>query len=285
MRFLNSGRVRSNMELAASHLLGERPPPSCLKKSFITAMNRAQSTTIQTLPDDVYVEFDNPALVDYLVKRAVFSAGTVANGIYLPESERVQVRNNIEAARHLINQIDPHLNHLITSLVGSVAAYRIPDRAGGTVSCCIGLIWLSPSQKWNVQYYAEMLVHEFVHNSVFLEDMVHGVMPNPTLLEHEKALTISVIRKTRRPYDKALHSACVAAALMYFYHRLGDESAAETYLAPMRHTIRELYEHDNELHEQGLDLLADNGRQIINDLQRFIEGPNYAIIHDALASQ
>jgi HEXXH motif-containing protein len=254
-----------------------------LKEAFVEGMNNAQSTTIRTLSNDIFVDFENPGLVNFLIERTVFSPADVSNDAHLlAENERAQVCKNIQEAKSLIAKVDPNLHRLITTLIGSVAVYRIAQRDGGSVSCGIGLIWISPKQDWTLEYYAEMLVHEFVHNSVFLEDMIHGIMPNPELLEHEEALTTSVIRKTRRPFDKAFHSACVAAAIMYFYHSMGNESEAGSYVSSMRRTIEELYQNDMRLHKNGLELLSDNGRQIVSELQRFIEGPNYDMIAKAL---
>lgn len=284
MRFLNSNRVLSNMQLATNYLAGKQIVTKSLKEAFIEAMNIVQSTTIHTHSDDIFVEFDNPDLVNFLVEKTVFSPEDVADGAYLlQEGDRSHIYQNIQAAKSLIAQVDPNLHRLITTLIGSVAVYRIADRDGGTVSCCIGLIWISPTQDWEVDYYAEMLVHEFVHNSVFVEDMVHGIMPNPELLEREEGLTTSVIRKTQRPYDKAFHSACVGAGIMYFYHAMGNDTKAEGYIPAMQRTIGELYKHDRVLHETGLEVLTDNGREIVSELQQFIDGPNYDMIAQALA--
>ncbi|HEX5759730.1 MAG TPA: HEXXH motif-containing putative peptide modification protein [Thermoanaerobaculia bacterium] len=287
MRYLDKRRVVLNMQLAAAHLTGTEPPPSAeLKQEFIAGLNDVQSTSIRSIKDDLYWEFDNPGLVNLLVEKTVFSLAEVSGGVHLlPDNERKQVIHNLEAAKALLADADPNLYYLLTQLVGSVAIYQIPYRDGGSVSCCIGLIWLSPHKDWQVDYYAEMLVHEFVHNSVFLEDMVRGIMPNPTLLDRDEALSISAIRQTRRPYDKAFHSACVAAAIMYYYHCSGDVKKAETYIVPLQRTVADLSEADGALRAQGLDLLTDNGREIVEELRRFIvHGPDYSVIANALAT-
>ena len=279
MRFLDTERVLSNMRAAVRHLAHADPPRSDLKRAFIQALNAAQSTTIGTLDQDIFVDFENPDLVALLVKRTVFSSEEVADGVHLiPHTERDRIAANIGAAKELLRRADPKLHDLVIQLVGSVAAYRIPSRDGGSVSCCIGLIWLSPREDWPIPYYAEMLVHEFVHNSVFLEDMVQGVMPNPHLLDHEDALSISAIRQTRRPYDKAFHSACVSAALMRFYEALGRQTDSLRYQIPLRRTVADLIEHDRTLRASGLDVLTDNGRCMLEELRAFAESwPKVAI--------
>ena len=285
MRFLDRRRVISNMRLAVTHLTGTSVHDSGLKEAFIDAMNATQSTSIKSQTDDVYLEFDNPDLVALLVERSVFSELEAAGQAHLLNSEeRAQCSKTIEAAKDLLGKAVPDLYYLVTQVIGSVAAYKIPERDGGSVSCCIGLIWLSPRPEWTAIHFAEMLVHEFIHNSVFLEDMVRGIMPTPSLLEHQDALTVSAIRRTRRPYDKAFHSACVAAGIMYYYASIGRTADAKTRFDALRRTVDDLHDRDRALRAQGQDLLTENGRQLLDELRLFVSGePNYQLITNALA--
>lgn len=285
MKFLNTKRVLANIRLAAGYLSGIPQSSEDAKSKFIEALNAAQSTTIRTVADDFVLDFDNPELVALLTQRTVFSSEETTNGAHLiPLDERASIATNIGAAKRLLQNADPNLYYVLTQLIGSVAAYRIPQRDGGSVSCCIGLIWLSPHRDWPISYYAEMLVHEFVHNSVFLEDMVRGIMPDPDLLEREEALSTSAIRQTRRPYDKSFHSACVAAALMYYYHAIGRLDESARYLAPLQRTIADLVASDRALRLQGLDVLTDNGRELLEELRCFVDrGPDHAGVATSLA--
>ncbi len=287
MRFLDRRRVLSNIHLAVRYLNGSLPHTAAVKSDFIGGLNRAQSTTIRSLDDDLYLEFDNPELINRLVERTVFSPDEVTEGVHLfSGEERSQIASLVDAAKDLLAREIPNLYYLITRVIGSVAVYRIPLRDGGSVSCNIGLIWLSPRTDWTVEYCGEMLVHEFVHNSVFLEDMVRGIMPTPELLEQDDALSISAIRQTRRPYDKAFHSACVAAGIMYYYHAIGRDAEAQSRFAPLKRTIENLYESDMAVKCRGRDLLTKNGRDIVDELRRFVTGgPDYLSVANALASQ
>lgn len=285
MRFLNSQRVLSNVRIATAHLRGSPAPAEELKQSFIAALNRAQSMNLRAITNNFYLEFENPELVRTLVDRTVFSVEETSNNAHLfSVSERQSVETLVEAAKRLLQMKGPELYNLMTQVIGTIAAYRIPQRDGGSVSCCIGLIWLSPGPEWTIEYCAEMLVHEFIHNSVFLEDMVRGIMPTPALLEHEDALAISAIRQTRRPYDKAFHSACVAAGLMYFYHLIGKDVEANRYLIPLRQTIFDLTDRYNLLSSKGSQLLTENGRQLLAELSQFIaNGVDFSVITDGLS--
>lgn len=285
MRFLDTRRVFSNMKAVTRYLTGTEAPGNSLKRTFIDALNAAQATTIRTLDEDIYVEFENQPLVDLLTERTVFARDEVLNGAHLlSDQERKQINLRLAEAKSIIAEADSNLYCLLVNLIGSVAAYHIPRRDGGSVSCCIGLIWLSPKEDWTTDYYAEMLVHELVHNIVFLEDMVQGVMPEPTLLERSDALSISAIRQTRRPYDKAFHSACVTAAIMYLYQVIGKQEQANRHITPLRRTIIELRRSDQALKNQGLNLLTDNGREMVRELEEFIKGPDYSMISSSLAN-
>lgn len=287
MRFLSNQRIDNNMALVVNAFAGGTKPARPVSKSaFFDAMNRAQSTTIRLLDADPYIEFENAELVDLLVARTVFSENEVSEQRHLfAPSERETIRARIASAKQLILEADPNLWRAIQRIVGSVAAYRIPDRDGGSVSCCIGLIWLSPTQEWTDAYCAEMLVHEFIHNSVFLDDMVNCIMPSPDLLERPEAQTISAIRKTKRAYDKAFHSACVTAGIMYFYHKRGSDVESMRYLPDLKRTVDDLARNDALMRDMGDDVLSENGRGILAELTRFVAGPpDYASITAALAS-
>ena len=287
MHFLNADRLADNMALAVAHLTDFDPWSApltslpALKRPFISAMNVTQGTAL-SCDSGVHLAFDEEPAA-FLVANGVFSAREVVGGAHrIPKSDQLCLSARFQAAMRLIAEADKNLATLVENLIGSVVAYRIPFRDGGTVSCAIGLIWLSPQRSWPVEYWAEMIVHEFAHNSVFLEDMVRGIMPEPALLGD--ASCVSAIRKQHRPFDKAFHSACVAVTLMYLYHRLSDEPRALSYLSSARTTIDGLLHSGRTFRASGLQLITDNGLEILQQLQEFASGaPNFAGISEALS--
>lgn len=288
MYFLDARRLTDNMDLAVAHLAvassrhpGATKVPGGLKRRFISAINVAQGTNL-SCDTDIRLEFDDDRLTAFLVENGVFSTREVAGGAHhIPKHEQLHAATRFAAAMRLIARADKNLATLIENLIGSVAAYRIRSRDGGSVSSAIGLIWLSPKQSWTVEYWAEMIVHEFVHNSVFLEDMIRGILPEPAFLND--ALCLSAIRKQRRPFDKAFHSACVAAAIMYLYYRLSDEPRALSYVSATRDTIDDCLRTGRAFRASGRLLLTDNGLEILQQLHAFARGePNFAVISAAL---
>lgn len=276
MRFLDAHRIKSNMSLVAEHLGVSDNPSRTLNSRFIEALNVAQSSPIRSADGEMGLDFNNPELEDFFLRKKIFNLNDLHDGRHLYDVvEQQRIRDRFASALNLISDTAVELRCMIEELIGSVACFKIDDRDGGTVSCCIGLIWLSPREEWDVEYFAEMLVHEFVHNSVFLEDMTRCIMPNLNLLEREDAHVTSVIRKTRRAFDKAFHSACVAAGLMYFYGLRGKRSTVDSYRESMRLTIKEIMHCDRHFRALGDQILSDNGSEIVKELDYFTEHLDY----------
>ena len=274
------------MVLAAAHLGGDQKKlRMSLKGRFLSALNSAQGTAI-TCRDDLQLEFDRPDIAAFLVERTVFPATMVEGRAHVvPRRERPATCERFRRAMDIIAGSSHHLASLIEALIGSIPVYRVPHRDGGSLSCAIGMFWLSPDRSWTSTYWAEMIVHEFVHNAVFLEDMVRGLMPAPTNLGLPGALSVSALRKTRRPFDKAFHSACVAIGMMHLYHLLGDESRVDSLLSDLRTTVRDMTRNVRAMERSGVQLLSDNGRAILDDMHAFVEAvPDFRQIAQVLQS-
>jgi hypothetical protein len=271
------------MRTATSYLSRREPPCGGLKTSFNEAVCRALGTQLPSRPGDICIEFDNADVVNLLLKNQLLTSASVRSGEHLIGAAEAKVcRKLILRSLDLIRDLDRWLHFMICTLIATVACYRIPGTEGGSVSSCIGLIYLNPSPDWSREFCGEMLVHEFVHNAVFLEDMVRGVFPDYALFGDKGAFAISTLRRTKRPFDKAYHSACVAVGLLYFYHLLGD-AGKERELAPrLRATLAELEACDQRLMRGGKEVLTENGRQLAAEMRRFAASLDYGMIAVAL---
>src|SRR5712692_3874548 len=110
MRFLNTTRVLSNMKLAALCLNGTPPSSVQLKSDFIRALNQSQSTFIESVDHDLYLEFDNPGLVDRLIERTVFSRSEVIGDVHLVQGkERDELTSLLTEAKTLLAKELPDL--------------------------------------------------------------------------------------------------------------------------------------------------------------------------------
>ncbi|KPC70343.1 hypothetical protein ADL26_17745 [Thermoactinomyces vulgaris] len=111
------------------------------------------------------------------------------------------------------------------------------------------------------------MYHEFIHNSLFLDDMVNTIFPDTEVLGTEDALVTSSILKWKRPLDRSFHSAAVAIALSHFYTMLGDTKKAQSYLPSVEQTVEELNSKTKYLGEQGVLTL--------NQMNHFLKARDY----------
>ena len=127
---------------------------------------------------------------------------------------------------------------------------------GGSFGDSLGVVWFDPDPFWESVDYAETILHEATHQSLFLSDMVRRLFVfEPRELTGEDALVTSAILQTPRPYDLAFHSACVAAALVDFYLRTEMPDRSRKFVEPLKHTVAELRRKGHFLTRPGLVIL------------------------------
>lgn len=117
----------------------------------------------------------------------------------------------------------PDLAAGFTELIAALVISLRPRRAGGSSSGALGAVWLSPRSTWPVAKWVEILVHEFVHQSLYLDELVHGLFALPASeLDAEPNRVVSAVRKVPRSYDLSFHAAYVAYVQRRLYARLGQ---------------------------------------------------------------
>lgn len=152
----------------------------------------------------------------------------------------------------------PELFASFVSLIHYVIFAHRDGYSGGTVSSRIGLIWLSPSKDWSDDEWLENLIHEFVHNALFLEDLVHCIFSTGSArLEEPDALATSAIRQVKRGYDKSYHSAFVSQAIVEYYLALGQAKKAASFIFPLVVCVEDLAKNTKLVSEHGKELLTN----------------------------
>lgn len=140
-------------------------------------------------------------------------------------------------------------------IVQFVITRPLDRRHGASVSSVIGTIWLAPSPSWTPDTYVEAIVHEFVHNALFLEEAVHTLFTDEVLNTSTHAG--SAILGTRRQYDRAFHSAFVLLAVGRVAEAMGFDSPTLRHLTGLRSTVDGLAQGRDCLTPHGLDLLDE----------------------------
>jgi hypothetical protein len=193
------------------------------KVSYLDALNALQQTRIPQTAAGIVLSFDDEWLIHKLVDEGVFAVADLENGKHLfHELERERIVSSIRNAFDYILAVDAELCDLVTRMIGTIIAIKKDGHGGGTVSSLIGVIWLNPQPSWTIVDYADSIIHEFIHNTLFLDDMLWGVFSSPSQLSSPEALVVSALLKRPRGYDKAFHSAAVALGLAIF-HRTGNQ--------------------------------------------------------------
>ena len=131
--------------------------------------------------------------------------------------------------------------------------------ASGGVSSRIGFVWLDPSKAATGNGVGEALFHEYLHQVLFLEDMVRTIFcHDPYALSQSENMVVSAIRGVPRGYARSYHSALVATGLVEYRARLSDISGARALLPALWPCLHAL--------AQKRDLLTDNGAELLDQL-------------------
>lgn len=131
--------------------------------------------------------------------------------------------------------------------------------AGGSVSNRIGFVWLAPSYSWTGKDCGEHLFHEYIHQCLFMEDMVRTVFRHdPCALSKPRNMIVSAVRDVPRRYDQSYHSAFVAAGIVEYRARVSDYSGARALLSRLWPCLDAL--------DRKRELLTDNGGEQLDRL-------------------
>jgi len=184
--------------------------------------------------------------------------------------EQISINTKIKDALNLLEEVFPNIFPHFNNLIPFIIVGRLNGFFGGSVSNRIGFIWLSPIEEWNYTDIAEQLFHEFIHNALFLEEMVNTVMPFTAVrMEEEDGLITSSIRQVKRGYDKSYHAAFVAYGLICFYVKIGQNKKALTFLNPLLISLDELIRNQNFLSERGIFLLDELCENVLEKKDMF----------------
>jgi hypothetical protein len=174
-------------------------------------------------------------------------------------SEQALHTQRIQEGQKMLLQYFPTTYQAICRIVPYLLVARRTGYGGGGVSNRVGMIWLSPQDSTSSTDHAENLLHEFIHQALFLEDMVDTIFPHSaTVMERPENLALSAVRRVQRGYDKSYHSAFVAYGMVQFYLALGDEEKAAHYLANLLPCLDDL--------TRSKSLLSDNGVRQLDSL-------------------
>jgi hypothetical protein len=262
VRFFDRLWVLGSVDAVATATWHEPPAAEQLRSQYLSALSHLQSwTKIQWAPEGIAVTFDNPGAVADFVRREAWGPG---RDRLFPDRQRAELRELIGAGLGTISAVNRHLHELIELTIGEIFLAQESGSEGGTMSSAVGLIWLNPLVEWGASKTGENIVHEWIHNMLFLADMVDPIFAVDYIgLSEESAHATSAILHRKRPFDRCYHSAAVAAGLVFFHTISGEKEKADALIEPTVKTVREL---------QGKpDLMTQSGSDLLEQVARFLE--------------
>lgn len=259
MRFLDRLRVLDSVDSVATATWHEVAAAPQLRAQYLSALNHLQSwTAIQWEPDGIAITFDNPgAIADFVHREAWGSERPVQDRLF-PARQRAGLHELISSGLESISAVSPDLRELIELTIGEIFLAQEAGSEGGTMSSAVGLIWLNPRMEWGASKTGENIVHEWIHNMLFLADMVSPLFAVDYIgLSAKSAHVTSAILHRQRPFDRCYHSAAVAAGLVFFHTISGESAKADALIGPTMRTIRELQDKPEFMTRSGADLIQD----------------------------
>lgn len=256
---LDPDEVRGSAHLLVEFVKPESARPE-LSAGYFAALNRVQPRPFRTSADGGGPFFDFEVLhpVNLPIVRHFLKVDRVTEEHAFSEDEQAEIREEARAGFELLERYDPRVVEAIDLLVGCFLCARESGVGGGSFGDSLGVVWFDPSPSWDAVDYAETILHEATHQGVFLRDMVRRLfVREPREMTGQDALVLSAVLKTRRPYDLAFHSACVAAALADFFAKAATPERSRKFLEPLKPTVAELRSKDHLLTDAGLALLGE----------------------------
>jgi len=263
VRFFDRLWVLDSVDSVATATWHELAAPGQLRSQYLSALSHLQTwTKIQWAPEGIAVTFDNPGAVADFVRREAW--GSERQDRLFRDDQRTGLRNLIRDGLGTISAVNRDLHDLIELTIGEIFLAQESGSEGGTMSSAVGLIWLNPKVEWGASKTGENIVHEWIHNMLFLADMVDPIFAVDYIgLSEESAHATSAILHRKRPFDRCYHSAAVAAGLVFFHTISGDKEKADALIEPTVKTVREL---------QGMpDLMTQSGSDLLEQVARFLE--------------
>lgn len=240
-------------DLAAAVLGRNHGPPRALLHETLASI---QPDAYNWSADGPDVQFDDGDGLEEPVLRRIMVVDELPGDWEIEPELRPAYRAEVARALSTLEEVDAPTARSVRTVIGTFVFGRLPGYGGGSNSSAIGCVWLNPKHTWTEADWLENVLHEYVHQCLFMDDMRHGLFAHDgELLAREDALVESAILRTRRPYDRAFHSAFVSFALMQLNLRLGMRHRVDQHIEPLRNTLDQLQGKSQELTAHGRSIL------------------------------
>ncbi len=193
-----------------------------LKESYLDFLDRRQEGIKTNRSDDVFVA---DAVMQDQFSRA-FQQGVLndlsKDNVFGKKYGASAYSNKVADLRKALNKLltlDDDLDYIFRIAIHSIIVRPSKIVVGGlrfnsgSSSATVGTIWLSLHKKLPTIDLMELLVHEFTHN-VLLLDEINTRHYNYDLIARKENFARSAILRRSRPLDRVIHSIVVATELV-----------------------------------------------------------------------
>lgn len=249
-------------------------PPARLKQAYANFLAQYQpnipfhselKTKIvanKKIEDKLMAVFGQPSILDDLDRYA--DSGFLMNG----PAYRPVIQKEVKYLRSFFKEhysLEPEFWNAFQLVINYIICPLSEYSSGGSDSNFIGMLFIcSPSEISQVDLY-ELLIHEFTHNVMFLDELTTPHYVNDLDLVKKQNYAVASISGMRRPLDKVLHSVVIASeVLLHREHVIGHNHS--TYVHPPTkklvsnirrsiRSIRQLKNYDSLIASRGKELL------------------------------
>jgi hypothetical protein len=262
VRFFDRLWILDSVDSIATAAWRETPTAQQLRNRYLSALSKLQPwTSIQWKPNGPAITFDNPEAIADFIRRGAWDQDQPMQIRFFPPSQHTALYDLISNGLDAISMVSHDLQELIGLTIGEILLAQEGDFGGGSLSSAVGLIWLNPKAEWSLQRTGENIVHEWIHNMLFLADMVSPLFAvDYTALSKEEAHVTSAILRRKRPFDRCYHSAAVAAGLVFFRTISGDIKGANALIGSAARTVKEIQNKPELMTRSGADLIQEVGQ-------------------------
>ncbi len=118
---------------------------------------------------------------------------------YFSQAECNTIKKYIESSMKIIDKYYPELTKSIHRLIGCCLLMKQNGITTGSSAVLLGAILLNPSVTWKEVNYCDAILHESMHQSIYLDDMVNGIYAKSLNdMASVEGLVTSSIRKVKR---------------------------------------------------------------------------------------
>jgi HEXXH motif-containing protein len=253
-----AANARAAVQVVAPGRLDDAP----LRLAYLTALRDAQGSGLEIESAGPVFQLDLAAPVSVATIRGI--GGKDVTAVEIGDTGRERLRAHLDAGFALLEEHDPDRAAVARLLVATLVVLRRPGLFSASAISALGAVAVNPAPEWEAIDFAETLLHESVHQAVFLDEMVntlYGV--DPKRLAADDALVLSAVRRTARPYDAALHAACVAVEVLWLHAGRDDAERVAQWSTGLTDSVAQLTERRH--------LLSAHGNEVLDDLERAVD--------------